>query len=140
MRISDIADESFCRLSGGQKQRALLARALCAADKMLLLDEPVSGLDPKVSARMYDLIDSLNKDDGVTVIMISHDISAAVQYARHILHLGSRDVFFGSVEEYRESPLGMSLFRVRENSLYFRLEKSRKLCYAVYISMIRGVF
>ena len=106
MRISDIADESFCRLSGGQKQRALLARALCAADKMLLLDEPVSGLDPKVSARMYDLIDSLNKD--VTVIMISHDISAAVQYARHILHLGSRDVFFGSVEEYRESPLGMS--------------------------------
>ena len=108
MGISDIADESFCRLSGGQKQRALLARALCAADKMLLLDEPVSGLDPKVSARMYDLIDSLNKDDGVTVIMISHDISAAVQYARHILHLGSRDVFFGSVEEYRESPLGMS--------------------------------
>ena len=108
MGISDIADESFCRLSGGQKQRALLARALCAADKMLLLDEPVSGLDPKVSARMYDLIDSLNKDDGVTVIMISHDISAAVQYARHILHLGSRDVFFGSVEEYRESPHGMS--------------------------------
>ena len=106
--IADKANAYPSQLSGGQKQRALLARALCAADKMLLLDEPVSGLDPKVSARMYDLIDSLNKDDGVTVIMISHDISAAVQYARHILHLGSRDVFFGSVEEYRESPLGMS--------------------------------
>ena len=104
-------NEVITKAVGGREKEeiaALLARALCAADKMLLLDEPVSGLDPKVSARMYDLIDSLNKDDGVTVIMISHDISAAVQYARHILHLGSRDVFFGSVEEYRKSPLGMS--------------------------------
>ena len=99
MGISDIADESFCRLSGGQKQRALLARALCAADKMLLLDEPVSGLDPKVTAEMYALIEKLNREDGITVVMISHDTTAAIKYASHILHIGDT-VFFGTKDAY----------------------------------------
>lgn len=77
----------------------MLARALCATQKMLLLDEPVSGLDPKVTAEMYALIEKLNCEDGITVIMISHDIAAAVQYASHILHIGDT-VFFGTKDAY----------------------------------------
>lgn len=86
-------------LSGGQQQRVLLARALCAAEKVLLLDEPVSGLDPMVTAEMYSLISDLNQKDGVTIIMISHDISVAVQEASHILHIGE-EIFFGRREDY----------------------------------------
>ena len=92
-------------LSGGQQQRVLLARALCATRKMLLLDEPVSGLDPKVTAEMYHLIETLNRQEGITVLMISHDIRAAVCYASHILHIGE-SVFFGTREEYLQSPQG----------------------------------
>ena len=78
MMIQDLADQCYRELSGGQQQRVLLARALCAAQKILLLDEPVSGLDPRVTAEMYQLIRNLNKKDGITIIMISHDIAAAV--------------------------------------------------------------
>lgn len=92
-------------LSGGQQQRVLLARALCAAQKILLLDEPVSGLDPRVTAEMYQLIKDLNKKDGITIIMISHDIAAAVKYATHILHIGEH-CFFGTKKQYLESSLG----------------------------------
>ncbi len=92
------------QLSGGQQQRVLLARALCATEKMLLLDEPVSGLDPKVTADMYQLIQGLN-DEGITIIMISHDIAAAVNCATHILHIGKK-VFFGTKEQYKNSRLG----------------------------------
>ena len=77
----------------------LLARALCATQKMLLLDEPVSGLDPKVTAEMYALIQKLNYEDGITVVMISHDLNAALQYASHILHIGDT-VFFGTKAAY----------------------------------------
>ena len=87
------------QLSGGQQQRVLLARALCATRKMLFLDEPVSGLDPKVTAEMYALIQKLNYEDGITVVMISHDLSAALQYASHILHIGDT-VFFGTKAAY----------------------------------------
>lgn len=106
MGITDLADRCYRDLSGGQQQRVLLARALCATGKVLLLDEPVAGLDPKVTAQMYDLIEGLNKE-GITIIMISHDISAAVRYASHILHIGDR-VFFGSREEYLKSGIGKS--------------------------------
>ena len=78
----------------------LLARALCAADKMLMLDEPVAGLDPTATADMYSIIESLNRDDKMTVIMISHDIGSAVRYATHILHLGHTPLFFGTKEDY----------------------------------------
>lgn len=88
----------------------LLARALCATQKMLLLDEPVSGLDPKVTAEMYRLIESLNKS-GITVIMISHDILAALQYATHILHIGG-EVFFGTRQEYLASEAGRRFTQV----------------------------
>ena len=103
MGIDSLSRRCYRELSGGQQQRVLLARALCATRKILLLDEPVSGLDPWVTAEMYDLIRRLNQE-GVTVIMISHDIAAAVSNASHILHVGS-EVFFGTVAEYRETAL-----------------------------------
>lgn len=91
-----------CELSGGQQQRVLLARALCATHKLLLLDEPVSGLDPMVTAEMYELIDGINKS-GVTVIMVTHDISAALKYANTILCLRSGEWFFGTRDEFLQS-------------------------------------
>ena len=105
MGIESLARRCYRELSGGQQQRVLLARALCATRKMLLLDEPVSGLDPKVTAEMYRLINELNCKEGITIIMISHDIAAAVKYASHILHIGDT-VFFGTKAEYLQSPQG----------------------------------
>ena len=103
MGISHLTKRCYRELSGGQQQRVLLARALCATGKMLLLDEPVSGLDPKVTAEMYRLIEKLNSD-GITVIMISHDMEAVLSYASHILHIGNT-VFFGTRQEYLNSEL-----------------------------------
>ena len=96
--ISELKKRCYRELSGGQQQRVLLARALCATQKMLLLDEPVSGLDPKVTADLYRIIHKLN-EEGITIIMISHDIDAALLYASHILHIG-KDVFFGTRDAY----------------------------------------
>ena len=105
MGIGSLAKRCYRELSGGQQQRVLLARALCATRKMLLLDEPVSGLDPRVTAEMYGLIERLNREEGITVMMISHDISAALRYASHILHIGD-SVFFGTKADYLQSPQG----------------------------------
>ena len=105
MQIESLTKRCYRELSGGQQQRVLLARALCATRKMLLLDEPVSGLDPKVTAKMYQLIAELNRREGISIVMISHDIAAAVQYASHILHIGDT-VFFGTKEDYLNSPQG----------------------------------
>lgn len=105
MGISNLSSRCYRELSGGQQQRVLLARALCATRKLLLLDEPVSGLDPKATAEMYDIIEELNRRDKITIIMISHDISAAVKYASHILHIGD-EIFFGTKEEYLKSSAG----------------------------------
>ncbi len=102
--LSQLADRCYRELSGGQQQRVLLARALCATRKILLLDEPVSGLDPMVTAEMYELIAGLNAE-GITIIMISHDIAAAVKYASHILHIGET-LFYGTRDEYLASPEG----------------------------------
>ena len=101
--IDGLQRVSYRELSGGQRQRVLLARALCAANKMILLDEPVSGLDPAATAEMYKTIEELNKKDKMTVIMISHDITAAVKYASHILHLAHTPRFFGKTEDYVKS-------------------------------------
>ena len=106
MGIAPLRRRCYRELSGGQQQRVLLARALCATQKLLLLDEPVSGLDPRVTAEMYELIERLNRRDGVTVVMISHDVAAAARYATHILHIGGKGTFFGTADAYRESPLG----------------------------------
>lgn len=105
MSLSGMEKRCYRELSGGQQQRVLLARAFCAAQQALLLDEPVSGLDPKVTAEMYQLIEQLNQKDGITIIMVSHDISAAVTYASHILHIG-KEYFFGTKEEYLQSEWG----------------------------------
>ena len=94
------------QLSGGQQQRVLLARALCATKKVILLDEPVAGLDPVVTQSLYELIRQINEDMGITVVMVSHDIHAAVQYAKHILHLRHSQLFFGTTEEYLNSEVG----------------------------------
>ena len=104
MGLNGFERRSYRELSGGQQQRVLLARALCSTKNILLLDEPVSGLDPKVTAEMYELIDELNQE-GTTIIMISHDVSAAVRYANKILHIG-KQIFFGSKEEYVGSEIG----------------------------------
>jgi zinc transport system ATP-binding protein len=111
MGIIDLANRCYRDLSGGQQQRVLLARALCATRKILLLDEPVSGLDPKVNMEMYNLIEELNKE-GITIIMISHDMSAALRYASHILHIGDK-IFFGTKEEYVNSKAGKN-FLIQE--------------------------
>lgn len=105
MGIGSLTKRCYRELSGGQQQRVLLARALCATRKMLLLDEPVSGLDPRVTAEMYGLIETLNREEAITVMMISHDISAALKYASHILHIGD-SVFFGTKADYLQSPQG----------------------------------
>ena len=97
--ISSLASRCYRELSGGQQQRVLLARALCATQKVLLLDEPVTGLDPKATLDMYEIISDLNKSEGISIIMISHDVDEALKYATHILHMGS-EVFFGSKESY----------------------------------------
>lgn len=104
MGIDGLAGECYRNLSGGQQQRVLLARALCAARKVLLLDEPVAGLDPKVTYEMYELIEGLNKE-GITIIMISHDIKAATEYATHILHMGDKPFFFGTTKNYLASEI-----------------------------------
>lgn len=101
--ISELSSRSCRELSGGQQQRMLLARALCAAKKMILLDEPVTGLDPAASAEMYGLIKELNQNDKMTILMVSHDIERAVDYASHVLHLGKSNSFFGTTEEYATS-------------------------------------
>lgn len=108
MGIEHLAGRCYRELSGGQQQRVLLARALCATSKLLFLDEPVAGLDPKVTAEMYELIEKLNREQGITVIMISHDICAALRYASHVLHIGN-SVFFGTRDAYQNSGIA-SLF------------------------------
>ena len=88
MQMENLSRRCYRELSGGQQQRVLLARALCATRKMLLLDEPVSGLDPKASADMYRTIYRLNRQYGITILMISHDLDLTKRYATHILRVG----------------------------------------------------
>ena len=103
--VDDISKRCYRDLSGGQQQRVLLARALCAASKMLLLDEPVTGLDPIAQTELYEYIHNLNKK-GITIVMVSHDISSAVKYASHILHISKKQLFFGTKEDYINSKAG----------------------------------
>ena len=101
MEIQELSKRCYRELSGGQQQRVLLARALCAAQKMLLLDEPVSGLDPSVTQEMYELIEQLHKD-GITIMMITHDVEAAKKYATKILKVQDKTALFISPEKLEE--------------------------------------
>ena len=104
--IAKIRKRSFRDLSGGQQQRVLLARALCSAKSMLVLDEPTSGLDPLISSEFFRLLRKLNKEEGMTLVMVSHDMEAAKENADKILHLGTDSFFFGNVNEYMKSEMG----------------------------------
>ena len=106
MGMKGMERRSFQELSGGQKQRVLLARAMCAAGRLILLDEPVSGLDPAATADLYELIADINKNMGMTVIMVSHDTQAAVKYASHIMQLSHTQLFYGTVDDYKNSEVG----------------------------------
>ncbi len=102
LSVYDLKNECFRTLSGGQKQRVLLARALCSAEKLLLLDEPVSGLDPVATKDFYEAIAAVNKS-GISIIMVSHDEKGALSVAKHVLDIGGHTArFFGTVQEYRK--------------------------------------
>lgn len=105
--IDSLIDKCYNELSGGQQQRVLLARAMCATKKMILLDEPVAGLDPIATEELYESINTINKKMGITIMMVSHDIEAAIKYASHILHLKHDSIFFGKTEDYLKTEQGI---------------------------------
>lgn len=100
--IADLEKKCYGELSGGQQQRVLLARALCAADKILVLDEPVTGLDPMAANTLYESMELLHQE-GMAVVMVTHDMGNALKYADKILHISDNGYFFGSVGEYKQS-------------------------------------
>jgi zinc transport system ATP-binding protein len=105
LEIGELTKKCYRELSGGQQQRVLLARALCATEKLLLLDEPVAGLDPVITAELYALIDTLNRERGITVIVVTHDVHSAVQCGNKILHMNTEAAFFGTREDYMKTDI-----------------------------------
>ena len=116
LSISHLKNFCYRDLSGGQQQRVLLARALCATKSLLLLDEPVTGLDPVVSAEFYALIDDINKKDNITVIMVSHDVKHSLESATHILHLENKTCFYGTVDDYKKSSISDQFMKFGGNN------------------------
>ena len=104
--VLELKDRCYRELSGGQQQRVLLARALCAAGELLILDEPVTGLDPAAAQDLYRTLEYLNKKEGIAIVMVTHDIQNALQYATAILHAGHGQWFYGTTAEYLASPWG----------------------------------
>ncbi|MDD6195602.1 metal ABC transporter ATP-binding protein [[Clostridium] aminophilum] len=102
--ITDLADRCYRDLSGGQQQRVLLARALCATKRLLLLDEPVTGLDPAITVDLYHVISELHRKHGITIVMVSHDVDGALRESDHILHIAGTQKYFGTTEEYKKTP------------------------------------
>lgn len=113
LKIEHLSGKCYRELSGGQQQKVLLARALCATESVLLLDEPVTGLDPVSTAEMYLIIKELKKD-GMTVLMISHDVLTAVENADKILHISHGSQFFGTADEYKASGIGKAFLKGAE--------------------------
>lgn len=109
--IFELRKKSFSELSGGQQQRVLLARALCATTKAILLDEPTVGLDPIITSEFYDLVNKINKEYKITVIIVSHDLSKTIEYSSHILHIQKQQLFFGTTKDYLESEIGKKFIK-----------------------------
>lgn len=112
--IFEFRKKTFGNLSGGQKQRVLLARALCATDSILFLDEPIAGLDPIVTAEFYEIIQRLNKEDNLTIVIISHDVKNSLKYSNKILHMKDLDFFYGTKEAYMHSKIGKEFLNENE--------------------------
>jgi len=121
--IKELKNKSYKNLSGGQQQRVLLARALCAAEKIVLLDEPVTGLDPVVTGEFYQIVKELNQS-GVTILMISHDIKSAVENAGKILHLGTNMEFFGTASDYLKSEPGRKFLGESETTAQLEVREN----------------
>ena len=102
----ELREQRFTELSDGQKQRVLLARALCAARSLLILDEPITGLDPAAAQDLYKTLSYLNRKEGMAVVMVTHDLRAALRSARTVLHIGRSSYFLGTVKDYLASPQG----------------------------------
>ena len=98
--IEKIRKQSYRTLSGGQQQRVLLARALCATDSILLLDEPVTGLDPEATEEFYSIVRKLNRDHGVAIVMVSHDLHGSMRDAGKVLVMNHGVDFLGTVADY----------------------------------------
>lgn len=113
--LLQLQKQSFMELSGGQRQRVLLARGLCSTKKIFILDEPVSGLDPLVTAELYELIKYINKSENITIIMVTHDVREALKHTSHILHLANRQLFYGSSEAYKKTKLASSFVERKSN-------------------------
>lgn len=110
LRISDLANRSYRDLSGGQQQRVLLARALLAAHEILMLDEPVTGLDPSATAELYETLTELNRKKGMTIIVISHDIAKTIVPSTKILHIAKDRYFFGTPAAYMANDISKIFF------------------------------
>lgn len=106
LELENLASRSFGELSGGQQQRVLIARALCATESLLILDEPVTGLDPAVTRELYEILEKLNKKEHTAIVMVTHDIAGALPYADKVLHIGPQGCFFGTRREYCASEEG----------------------------------
>ena len=106
LELENLASRSFGELSGGQQQRVLIARALCATESLLILDEPVTGLDPAVTRELYEILEKLNKKEHTAIVMVTHDIAGALPYADKVLHIGPQGYFFGTRREYCASEEG----------------------------------
>ena len=116
--IGDLKERCFRELSGGQQRRVLIGRALCASRGTLVLDEPAAGLDPLAAAELYALLQKINRETGITIIMVSHDIDAAERYATKILHVQNRQCFFGSFLDYTNSDIGRQFLGAEEEREY----------------------
>ena len=111
LEIASLGNRCYRELSGGQQQRVLLARALCATRTLLILDEPVTGLDPVIARGLYDILREIRRKQEITVIMVSHDVRGAVEEADHILHIAGEVKFFGTTEDYMEDPAGAAFLK-----------------------------
>lgn len=103
LAMAEMADKLFSRLSGGQQQRVLLARALIRQPQLLILDEPTTALDPLVREKFFNLLSKANKEQGMTIIMVTHDTSDIGRYAQSLLYLDQRLIFVGPFADFCHS-------------------------------------